>query len=84
MDLPSELQRKYALAVFAASVLLLLAGYFIGNAGGSDVEAARAAGASAGAAIGKKQGRREGRAAGYKKGYRVSYKAAYERARRAD
>jgi hypothetical protein len=84
MELSSVDQRKYAVAVFAASALLLLCGYFVGNAGGSDVEAARAAGASSGAAVGKKLGTKEGRTAGFKKGYRVSYKAAFERAKRGD
>jgi hypothetical protein len=84
MDLSTELQRRYALAVFISSVLLLIGGYLIGHAGGSDVDAARAAGASRGAALGKKQGTKEGRAAGFKKGYKLSYKAAYKRAKRGD
>lgn len=84
MDMPVEEQKKYALAVFAASATLLLVGYFIGNPGGADVDAARAAGASAGAAVGKKQGTKQGYAAGYKKGYKTSYKAAFERAKSGD
>lgn len=81
MDMPAPEQRKYALATFAAASVLLLAGYFIGNSGGADVEAARAAGASAGAAVGKKQGTKSGYDSGYKKGYKTSYKAAYEKAK---
>ncbi len=84
MDMPVEEQKKYALAVFAASAVLLLVGYFIGNSGGADVDAARAAGASAGAAAGKKQGEKLGYDSGYKKGYKTSYKAAYERAKSGD
>lgn len=84
MELSQQEQKKYALAVLAASCLLLLAGYFIGNAGGADVDAAREAGASQGAAIGRKAGERQGYNAGYKKGYRTSYKAAYEKAKRGE
>jgi len=79
MTAPRE--RKYALAVTGVSLLLLIGGYFIGHAGGANVDAAKAAGAKLGLAAGNKQGKKQGYAAGYKKGYRTSYKAAYERAK---
>ncbi len=84
MEMPAEEQRKWALAVFATSVALLIGGYFIGHAGGANVDGAKAAGTSAGTAAGTKQGKLQGFKAGYKKGYRTSFKAAYEKAKRGD
>lgn len=84
MELTDQQQLRYGLATLAAAVVLLIAGYLIGNSGGADVNAAREAGASAGQAAGLKAGKAQGRAAGYKKGYRTAYKAAYERAKRGN
>jgi hypothetical protein len=84
MEMTAPQERKYALATAGAALLLLLCGYFIGHAGGANVDAARAAGTSAGTAAGKKVGKQQGYDAGYKKGYRTSYKAAYEKAKRGD
>jgi hypothetical protein len=80
VDIPVEQQRKYGLAALLIAVTLLIGGYFIGNAGGANIEAAEAAGDSAGAAAGAKAGKKSGYNAGYKKGYRTSYKAAYAKA----
>jgi flagellar biosynthesis/type III secretory pathway protein FliH len=82
MTAPRE--RKYALAVTGASLVLLAFGFALGHAGGANIDAAKAAGASAGDAAGAKIGKKQGYAAGYKKGYRTSYKAAYERAKNGD
>jgi hypothetical protein len=84
MEMTAPRERKYALATAGVAVLLLVAGYFIGHAGGANVDAARAAGTKAGTAVGAKTGKKQGYAAGYKKGYRTSYKAAYEKAKRGD
>lgn len=84
MDLTAVQQRQYALATAAAAVVLLVCGFFIGNEGGADVDAAKAEGAKAGTAAGTKQGKKQGYDAGYKKGYRTSYKAAYEKAKNGD
>ena len=84
MEMTAPQERKYALATAGAALLLLIAGYFIGQTGGANIDAARAAGTSAGTAAGKKIGTKQGYDAGYKKGYRTSYKAAYEKAKRGD
>lgn len=84
MEMTPPRERKYALATAGAALLLLVAGYFIGHAGGANLDAARAAGTSAGTGAGKKIGKKQGYDAGYKKGYRTSYKAAYEKAKRGD
>lgn len=77
-------QRKYALATAGVALVLLVAGWLIGSAGGADIDAAKAAGAKAGTVVGKKEGTRQGFKSGYKKGYRTSYKAAYLKAKRGD
>lgn len=84
VELSTALQKRYALILATACAALLFVGFLIGNAGGADLDAARAAGTKAGEVVGKKQGKEQGYDAGYKKGYRTSYKAAYERAKRGD
>lgn len=84
MDLSAKQQQRFALAVLASALVLILCGWLIGRSGGPDIDAARAKGAAAGAKSGHKQGIRQGFASGYRKGYRTSYKAAYERAKRGD
>lgn len=82
--MPAPRQRKYALATAGGAIVLIIAGWFIGNTGGANVDAAKAAGTKAGTVAGTKQGKKQGYAAGYKKGYRTSYKAAYEKAKNGD
>lgn len=80
MDAASGRQIRYAMAVLAGALVLLLAGYAIGRSGGADLAAARQQGAKAGLKAGSRTGGEEGYRAGYQKGYRSSFKAAYERA----
>ena len=68
MEMTAPQERKYALATAGAAVLLLISGYFIGHAGGADLDAARAAGTKAGTVAGTKAGKKQGYAAGYQKG----------------
>jgi hypothetical protein len=84
LEMTVERERKYALAVTGASIVLLIFGYVLGHTGGADLDAAKAAGTKAGTVAGTKQGKQQGYDAGYKKGYRTSYKAAYEKAKRGD
>lgn len=80
MELSSEDQQRRALAIAGIAIALFVVGWMIGREGGSDVDAARLAGAKAGEAAGRKAGKKAGYDAGFKKGETTSYKAAYSKA----
>ena len=82
-------RRRAALAVaIGLGITAALGGYFIGQAGGEDVDAARQAGTTQGkhestAAAhrdGYNAGYEEGKKAGYKQTYKSAYKTAYNEA----
>lgn len=82
MDLSIQEQKKRALAIAGIAVALFFVGYLITSEGGSDVDAARAAGTKAGQLAGAKHGKKVGYTEGFKKGEKTAYKAAYSKAYR--
>jgi hypothetical protein len=71
--------RKAALAAIAVLVLAAcgVGGYLVGNSGGEDLDAARAAGARAGHDEGIRKGTQAGYAGGFRAGKRRGYLQAF-------